>query len=331
MPVHLQLPERLARWVAPRPWLTVSVADVPALEFRGWRYPLSLQPLPATGDYEPYELARALSQHPGTVVVGALLPASVRAVLEESDVGYLDARGNLHVVVPTGIIHADGARSARRPVSSGLGVNGVRAIQDVLSRVEPFTVSELAKDASLSLAQTHAVLVLLESNGLIRSTGAGPSRRRSVPDRAQLLDWLESQPAARRAEQRLDVMLYGRTPQEVWAKAAQAFARAAVRYGLTGGAAASLWGCGPTNVLTSTVRVDPDVPLDDAARALGATVTDRGPNVRLIRDTGRVGTMTTDEKDGVRLAPKVRVYLDALRERRGEDVARHFREEILGY
>jgi hypothetical protein len=41
--------------------------------------------------------------------------------------------------------------------------------------------------------------------------------------------------------------------------------------------------------------------------------------------------MKSDVKNGVRVAPIVRVYLDALGEKRGEDVANHFREVVLGY
>jgi hypothetical protein len=331
VPARLQLPESFARWVAPRPWLTVSVADAAALEFRGWRYPLSLRPLPPLDAKELQEFAQTLSQQAGAIVVRAVIPGRVRAVLEENDVGYLDSRGNLHIVAPTGILHAEGARPARRLISSGLGVNGVRAVQELLSRTDAFTLSDLASDVSLSLAQTHSVLVLLENNGFIRATGAGPTRRRTVVDRAQLLDWLQVQSAARRPERRLEATLYARRPEDVWTRAGEALARASIPYALTGGAAASLWGCGPTSVVTSALRIDPDVSLEDAAQVLGATVTDRGPNVRLMRDTGRVGSMKAEEKGGVRLAPRVRVYLDVLGERRGEDVARQFRETILGY
>jgi hypothetical protein len=48
-------------------------------------------------------------------------------------------------------------------------------------------------------------------------------------------------------------------------------------------------------------------------------------------DTGRLGTLGAQLEGGVRLAPKVRIYLDSQSEPRGEDVAVQFREQVLGY
>jgi hypothetical protein len=332
MPVHLTIPKSMANWVSPRPWLTVGVGDAPAVEFRGLRSSLSLHRLTVLpGEKELRRFAVGLSTKPGALVARPMLPAMTRAILEENDVGYLDSRGNLHIVLPNGVIHAEATRANRRVAASGLGVNGVRAVQEILACPGPVTVSGLAKGVSLSLGQTHAVLKLLEGDGYIRSTAAGAARLRSVTDRTQLLDWLATQPAARRREQHLDVVLYARRPEEVWNRLGLALDKARIAYALTGGAAASLLGSGPTNVLTSLVRVDPDVPLEVAARALGATITDRGPNIRLLRDTGRIGTARSEVNGSVRIAPRVRVYLDALGERRGQDVATHFREVVLGY
>ena len=337
MPARLSLPGSLAHWVSPRPWLAVAVDDLPAVEFRGWRHPLSLHPLPALlGEEELRRFAEPLARQSGAVVTRSFLPSQVRALLEENDVGYLDSRGNVHIVLPTGIIHADAVRGVRRVASTGLGVNGVRVVQEMLTRTDPFTVSTLAKDTSMSLASTHALLQLLESNGLVRSTASGAKRLRHVTDRTGLLDWLATQPVARRRERHLDVALYGRRPEDVWNRVGETLTHAGIRYALTGAAAASLLGSGPTSVLSSLVRVDPAVPLEIAAQALGATLTDRGPNLRLLRDTGKVGTgapeMTAPETTGtVHIAPRVRIYLDALGERRGEDVATHFREVVLGY
>ncbi len=332
MPIELELPPTYARWVAPRGWLEVHVAAEPAVRFHGRRAPLTLHRLPQPlGEPELHAFVARLSRQGGAVVVSSILPAGTRRLLEAADVGYLDSRGNVHVALPTGVIHVDALPGVRRVAASGLGPHGVRAVQAILASGEPLSVSALAKQASLSLSQTHGVFQILESNGMVRPTGVGRSRPRVVVSPSELLDWLEVQPVARRRDQRLDVSLYARRPEELWSRVGELLGRSGIAHGLTGSAAAALLGCGPTTVLTSTVRIDPEVPLESAARALEAAPTDRGPNLRLVRDTGRVGSSLTEERGIVRLAPKVRIYLDALSERRGEDVARQFREVVLGY
>lgn len=81
----------------------------------------------------------------------------------------------------------------------------------------------------------------------------------------------------------------------------------------------------------TAVRISPGVDLLDAVLAIGAEATDRGANVRLIRDIGALGSLLTNEVNGVCLAPKVRIYLDLKADRRGEDLAEQFRETQLGF
>jgi hypothetical protein len=152
-----------------------------------------------------------------------------------------------------------------------------------------------------------------------------------VIDKSRLLDWLAAQPVARRRERQALVSLYARTPNEVWRLITERLDHARILHGLTGGAAAAALEAGPTSVMLSAVRISPHFSLEDAAAALAAEKTERGANIRLIRDTGMLGSAHTVERDGIRIAPLVRVYLDALSERRGEDIAQNFRERILGY
>jgi hypothetical protein len=64
---------------------------------------------------------------------------------------------------------------------------------------------------------------------------------------------------------------------------------------------------------------------------MGAEKTERAPNLRVFRDTGEVGVIGSEIRNGARISPKVRIYLDCLAERRGEDIARQFRETVLAY
>ncbi|NVJ17451.1 helix-turn-helix domain-containing protein [Myxococcus sp. AM010] len=267
-----------------------------------------------------------------TVVVAAFLSSGLREALEREGFSYLDARGHLHLLSPGGVIHLEGAeRSSKKAETGQLGVHGVRVVQVLLAQEAAVSVSELAKQANASVGQAHRVLTLLEKQGLVRSSGRGPQKRRDVRERTLLLDWLEQQPPATRREPSLDVALYARRPEELWLKTSTKLSTAGVGHALTGAAAAGLYGVGPTSVPISLIRISPEVSLAQAAALMGAEVTERGANLALLKDTGGVGCWGAKEKDGIQVAPAVRVYLDARSARRGEDIARQFREVALGY
>jgi hypothetical protein len=341
MKVLLSLPRGVADWLSSRSWLKVQQAEKASLQWGTWSVPLELSRVESSID--PEQLMRTLSPgrpgEPLPVVTGAYLRSEIRQALEDLGVGYIDRRGNIHLPWQGGVIHLELAVSSRDAYAQelarslgGLGVHGVRAVQALLfTESDDVQVSHLAGVAELSLSRTHSVLRLLEEAGLVRVTGTGPSTRRHVVDKSNLLDWLAAQPSARRRERQLDVALYARTPHELWQIIRERLDRAHIAHGLTGSAAAAVFEAGPTSVVISGVRISPHFTLDDAARAMSAERTPRGANVRLMRDTGLLGSTQTIERDGVRIAPLVRVYLDTMNERRGEDIAQHFREVVLGY
>lgn len=334
--LQLGLPPTLARWLPNRPWLNVEVSETPWIQQAGMRQAIALHRIASSTDDEQLaDIARKLTSQRGDcldVIVSRRLRASARRTLEALGAAYLDGSGTLHLPTERSIVHVEvekaPAREARTP---GLGPSGVRAVQLLLDANEPIRLVTLSERAGLSLAQTHAVLRALERAGLVRVTGAGPARRRSVLDRGALLDWIAGQTPARRREPRLDLSVYARRPEDLWKQIADKLGAANMEYAVTGAAAAALYGAGPTAVPLTAVRITPEVELDQIAFLLGAETTDRGANVRLMRDTGRVGTVGSEQLAGVNVAPRVRVYLDALDERRGDDIAQHFREVILGY
>jgi DNA-binding Lrp family transcriptional regulator len=335
--ISLGLPKAVARWLPARPWIHVEVSEPPWMKLGGKRSLLELHPIaPSMPDEQLADFARAMASRGGNrmgVVVSPRLRSSARAILERLGVGYADSRGHLHLPAHRLLVHLEieTRPSSVRRATPGIGPSGVRAIQALLQSDGPVSLSRLAAQVELSLSQTHAVLNQLEEAGLLRSTGTGPARRRSVADRTALLDWLVTQPSARRREPHLDVSLYARRPEELWRSVSRTLDAAGVAYAVTGAAGAALYGAGPTAVPVSLVRIAPQAPLDKAASVLGAKPTDRGPNVRLLRDTGQVGCIGAERRDGVAVAPRVRVYLDVLGEKRGEDLAEQFREVIVGH
>jgi hypothetical protein len=335
--LRVGLPSGLARGIPSRPWIHVEKSEEPWVEVDGGRIPVEVHPLAASmSDRQLAEFLQRMDTSPGRrvdLIVSPRLRASARMVLEAHGRAYADSQGHLHLPMPGFLVHLEAAptRAKRQRTAPGIGPSGVRAIQALLETDEPSQISGLAAQVKLSLAQTHAVLEALEEAGLVRSTASGPARRRTVPDRAALLDWLVTQPSARRREPRVDVYVYARRPEELWRHISQKLDAAGIAHALTGAAGAALYGVGPTAVPLTLIRTTPDVSLEDVVGALVAEPTERGANVRILRDTGLVGSMGAARRDEVKVAPKVRIYLDALSEKRGEDLAQQFREVCLGY
>lgn len=335
MVTEFHMPEEVLRWVPPLPWLRVRRSSTARLKAAGRELRLDFVRLPSSLQDEsllPRAVERSGRGAAIPVVLSPFLRRRFREYLEGRDISYLDSQGHLHLVAPGVLIHIEGPAAApKSPESGRLGVDGVRTVQSALEQQEPLSVSRLAERASVSVGQAHKVLTLLERAGLVQSTGRGPSRRRLMPNRTAVLEWLQQQPAAVRRAPRCDLALYARRPEELWARMSAELGRAGIAHALTGAAAASLYGVGPTSVPRSLVRISPEVPLERVAQVLGAEVTERGPNLTLVRDTGQVGCWGAVERQGIQVAPAVRIYLDARSERRGEDVAMQFREVVLGY
>ena len=329
----LFLPKELAHWVAGRPWLHVRYSDRARIVHGKQTITLELHRSSSRDESKALagRLKPARSQDRVPVVASTFLSRSVRATLEAKGIGYADAAGRLHLPWSDGVIHLDADETRSEPLSSTLGVHGVRAVQAILDEPEAIKIKTLSERISLSMSGTHAVLKTLEGEGLVRATGSGPATRRAVIDRGRLLDWLSAQPAARRRERHVDTSVYARTPPDTWRRLGHALEKAGIAYGLTGSAAASLLGSGPTNIPVSMVRIAPDRTLDEVLVALKAQRIDRGANLRLIRDVGKLGSMNGSDHDGVRVAPAARVYLDTLAEKRGQAIAEQFREVVLGY
>lgn len=334
--IEFQLPEDLSRWVSDRPWLRVRPGS-PSIRIRGGpRIDLRPFPLPRGLSEEALsdQLNRLRHQAPlGSVplVVAPYLRSDTRNLLEAAQISYLDGRGHLHLQAGPVLVHIDGRPNRTPPLQSGLGLAGVKAIQVILMETRPISVTGLAATAGISAGQSHKVLSMLEQLGFLHASGRGPELRREVVDRRRLLDWLLQQPAAKRKVPRLDVNLYARNVRELLVRVHDGLEAASIRHAVTGAAAVSLFGVGASSVPSVSVRIDPDTPLEFAAHKLGAETVARGANVVLLRDTMHLGLTAHGEAEGIPVAPEVRVFLDTLGEKRGEDLAEQFREIVLGF
>lgn len=336
MAAELHLPPRFARWVPPQSWLRVHESSKLLLKLNGREAArLRLVEVPSGIKEEHLDvlLPREEWADDMLVVVSPLLTQRIRQYLEGRDICYLDSKGHLHLIAPAVLVHLEGGsvRPVKKEEKGRIGVHGVRTVQVLLEQQGPVSVSELAQQADVSMGQAHKVLTQLESLGLVRAFGSGPTKRRVVRERTSLLDWLVRQPSATRWEPSLKLAVYARRPEDLWSRVSTKLQQVNIAHALTGSAAVSLYGVGPTNVPYSLVRIAPEIRLEQAAEQLGGEITDRGANLTLLHDTGKVGSWHAVTKEGIRVAPAARIYLDVLSERRGEDIAQQFREVVLGY
>jgi hypothetical protein len=338
--LELDLPQAYLAQVPDRDWLRVRASPTPRLKFSAPEgeigVPLDLVRLPPK--LPPKELAdfvayvmRRMPAGSAPLIVAPYLRADVRTELEGLGVCYLDGRGHLHLDLPPVLIHLEGPPPSARPSPSGLGSSGIKVIQTVLAEQGPLSVAALALRAQVSLGQAHKVLSKLEQLGLLRAKGTGPSLRREIVDRTRLLDWLSEQPAALKREPHLAIHVYARSFHELVHTVSARLEASGVDHAVTGPAGVSLFGVGPTSVPVVSLRIDPSAPLPKVAKVLDAETVSRGANVLLLRDTARVGLTESQVREKVRVAPGVRVYLDTLSERRGEEIAQQFREVVLGF
>jgi hypothetical protein len=288
---------------------------------------------PEEGPREPAEFAdyaKAAATTRGSLplVLGPYLREDVRRALETARVSYLDYHGNAHIEAPGLLVHV------RMPVtqetSRALGIVGVRGAQTMLGQAErAWGVTDLAREARVSAGQAQNVMKTLEAESLVYTEGKGPSRKRRISDRGRLLDWLNLQKPGRDPRGKLSCALYGRTPEDIWHTIGMRLE--GTEHAITGAAAASILGVGPTSLPHTIVRVAARGSLQPIAERLKAEPTVRGANLVLWSDTGLLGVTGSSTIADKMIAPQVRVYLDLYAELRGADLASEFRERVLGY
>lgn len=287
-----------------------------------------------------------LRPKPGTVglIVARSLTARDRASLEEAGLSWCDARGSIHLTWPGLYFHVDrGTRPTTRlgrVPSSGVGVTSLRGIQTMLANPEaPWSVARLAQAAVLSTGQAHNVLKTLESNRLLRTEGSGPKQRRYLRDRDETMEWLAGVERARRRPETAPSYLYARTFDDLIDRFAERASEMKLTYAITAASAATALGY---PVLTNPVVIQVRVGHIEAAHALDllglehldAEGAGRGTNLELWTDTGELGTFHTETVDNrsreVRVAPRVRIWLDMVRQGgRHADAANLFKEQAI--
>lgn len=279
------------------------------------------------------------------VVIAEEMTATAREILDAAGIGSVDGLGNVHLALPGLIMKITGAkRRPRRAASARLsGKSGVVAEAMLLDVGESWSVADLAGRCRVSPGLVHRVMLRLEHEGVVTSSGAGPAKTRRVSNAAALLDlWAEEQrdPAARQA-----ASMPAGTPDELIAALGAGLESAGVKYALTGAAAAGY-------ALTSGAAAAAVVPLlvdvvaagevqvwvastadlAELCAEVGAEPWEPESNVVLLQERDDTPLAFRVRHRGVWTANALRLYCDLRRDpQRGRELGEHLRSAVIGF
>lgn len=115
------------------------------------------------------------------ILAGRYLTPSVRSWLEDHDISYVDATGNLRIASgqPALFLRDRGAdkdpwRGPGRPLGNLQGQSAARTVRALIDLPEPLTVPELVRRAGTSTGTTYRVVEFLEREALLERQPRGP-------------------------------------------------------------------------------------------------------------------------------------------------------------
>jgi hypothetical protein len=241
------------------------------------------------------------------VLVSRYLSDSVRSWLEESDVSYVDATGNLRLVSrdPAVYLRDRGAdrdpwRGPGRPRGTLRGEPAARVVRALADFGSPMPVTALVKRSGASTGATYRVLDFLEQEALVTRGKRGMVEQ--VRWRRLLERWSEDYGFQR------DNTVSGYLQPRGLPALLTGLASTKLTYAVTGSLAATRWAAHADPRLAS-LYVD-DVPA--AAELLGLREVDTGANVLLAEPASTVVFDRSSDVDGVRYAAPSQVAVDLL-------------------
>lgn len=288
-----------------------------------WQLDASAKTLGDTGmrHIQPFLIAEAIS--PGA-----------RATLRERGVGYFDKSGSLYVPAPGAFVYIDRPqpKGKRRALGSIFHGRKAQVLMAVFGRRgEWLSVKAIADASGVSPPTVSQTLIDLERREWMEAQGSGPAKVRRLGDARALVDsWAryisEQKPLRLR---RFYIPASGRDFVRCVAEACETHA---VKYAVTGEAAAQIYSPYLTNISQIICRVRPDAELEFALEMMDARPVEEGWNLGLHEVKAPEDFRNLEELDRIRVANPLQVYLDLLIQGTGrsKDMAEHFRHEKLG-
>jgi hypothetical protein len=262
------------------------------------------------------------------IVVARRMSQGAREALSEAGIGWIDETGAAEIVLGKIVISKSGNPDPARakPVR---WTPAVLAVAEALLCERKATVSAMQEATSLSSGSCTQALGVLTQLGLLTSTAArGRGSARRVVDENKLLDAYSTASAAMPRVPSIQIGVTWREIAAGLAEVGKRWTRAGIDWAATGTAAASVIAPYLTAVTTADVYVGAKTiaSLIAAAALVGLRPIEGG---RLtLRPFGTATTqLLAEEREGLRVAPWPRIYVD-LRAAgvRGEEAAEHLRE-----
>lgn len=249
--------------------------------------------------------ARQFSADEESLVVAPYLSRSVRDVLKERGISYVDQTGNARVILdePGLFILTSGADSNPSPDNRRTSLRGIKAgrvVRILAGSKPPLGVRELAQLADTDAGYVSRLLKMLDDEAIVERSSRGEIE--DVDWRRLLTQWADDTPIAKRSE--ATTWLSPRGLKSVEAS----LQGAGFRYLLTGSAVASrIAPVAPTRLLSVYVD-DPN----ETAENLGLRRTDSGANVILLQPDDEAIFENGAQIDGLRYASLPLVVADLL-------------------
>lgn len=281
----------------------------------------------------------AEGQQDRCLVVAETTTAGARDLLEARGIGYIDAAGNASIRMPgllvrTGSFSASAVivpRKSRPSIVRLSGKSGLVAQVLLLGGERPWTITELARKAGVSVGLTHRVLGRLETISLVTAEGQGPAKVRRLVAPAALLDLWADEDAEPKAA-RLPAYMLSRGGAPAPDSVSRRLSKAGFAHAVTGVAAAGHWAPALTATTITQVRVTATVAAEEVLGELDARAVSEGANLLVVQGADDSELRLAHQVNGTWFAAAPRIYLDALRDpRRGREQAVAFRSAVIGF
>ena len=323
------------------PHVAVEVQKDDHLLVRVARHSVAVQVLTRASGY-PRDVRQAVWQAQQGIEKGEKLLLCVPALssgsrewLQQQDVGYLDAQGNLFLAADGIYILREAApTSARSSLPAETNIFRGRATQVLAALLHTpqrsWHVTDLAQESKVAAGTAVRVCETLEKLLLMEREGRGPQSLRRLPEPGKLLDaWAE--------KHRLDaysIHRYYRWMADL-DKLAEIIGTAVEGEGSSYAVTLGLGAMRRAPFLTQVEQIALWLPKSVEVERLAATCrlqpADEGPNVLLLSARDDAPFLYRQQVENLWIASDIQLYLDlSASPGRGREQAEHLRRERIG-